>query len=234
MKGIHLEGLRVMGAPADFAARYYREGADELLYLDVVASLYGRNGLLDLVERTAREIFVPLTVAGGVRSTADVHALLRAGADKVAINTAAVQRPELLREASHVFGSQCIVLSIEAKRMAPGKWEVYTDSGRERTRLDVVDWAKKAVDLGVGEILLTSVDQDGTRRGFDLDLIAAIGPHVHVPVIASGGAGTPEHVAEALRAGADGVSLGTMLHFQLASIGAIKEHLRGAGEVVVL
>lgn len=234
VKGIQMEGLRVMGDPAEHAVRYYHDGADELLYVDIVASLYERNGLLDLVERTAREIFVPLTVAGGIRSVADVHALLRAGADKVAINTAAVRRPELLTEASRIFGSQCIVLSIEAKRVGPNKWEIFTDTGRERTGLDAVDWAKRAVDLGAGEVLLTSVDQEGTRRGFDLDLIAAIGPVLSVPVIACGGGGKLADVAAAVSAGADGVSVASMLHYRTASIREIKEYLQAAGTEVVL
>ena len=155
IKGIHLEGLRVIGDPKEFARRYYEQGADELLYVDVVASLYGRNSLHDIVKLTASDVFVPLTVTGGIRSTDDVREILRAGADKVGINTAATKRPELIREVARKFGSQCMVLSIEAKRIAPGRWEAYADNGREPTGLDVIEWAQRGVELGAGEILLT-------------------------------------------------------------------------------
>ena len=168
IKGIHLEGLRVIGDPQEFAVRYYRQGADELLYMDVVASLYGRNNLSDIVQRAVRNVFVPITVGGGIRNLDDVRHILRCGADKVAINTAAVARPELVREVSRRFGAQCTVLSIEAKQQGPGKWEAYTDNGRERTGLDVVEWARRGAELGAGEILLTSVDREGTRKGFDV------------------------------------------------------------------
>lgn len=229
VKGIHLEGLRVMGDPAEHAVRYYQEGADELLYVDIVASLYERNSLVDVVERTAAQIFVPLTVGGGIRSLEDINRLLRAGADKVALNTAAIRRPELLQEASRVFGSQCIVLSIEAKRQPSGGWEAYTDNGRERTGLDAIEWARRAIDLGAGELLLTSVDMEGTRRGFDLELIAALGPTLPVPVIACGGAGTTDHVAAALRAGADAVSVASILHYRVETVGSLKKSLAAQG-----
>lgn len=229
VKGIHLEGLRVIGDPAEYALRYYGEGADELIYVDIVASLYQRNNLVDVVERTASQIFVPLTVGGGVRSLDDINTLLRAGADKVAINTAAVQRPELLREASRVFGAQAIVLSIEAKRRPGGGWEAYTDNGREKTGIDAVDWARRAVDLGAGEILVTSVDQEGTRRGFDRELIRAIGPTVSVPVIACGGAGQVSHVAEAAGDGADAVAVASLLHYRTETVASLKLGLAAAG-----
>jgi len=229
VKGIHLEGLRVIGDPAEHAVRYYREGADELIYIDIVASLYGRNSLLEVVEQTASQIFVPLTVGGGVRSLEDIHRLLRAGADKVAINTTALRRPELLTEASRVFGSQAIVLSIEAKRRPNGGWEAYTDNGREKTGVDAVAWAQRGVELGAGEILLTSVDAEGTRRGFDLDLIRAIGPAARVPVIASGGAGDVEHIAQAARSGADGVAIASLLHYRTETLVGIKRRLATAG-----
>lgn len=229
VKGIHLEGLRVMGDPGEHAVRYYREGVDELIYVDIVASLYGRNQLLDVVRRTAQEIFVPLTVGGGIRKLEDVQELLRAGADKVAINTAAVRRPELLAEAARVFGSQCIVLSVEAKRRSQGGWEAYTDNGRERTGLDAVEWIKKAVALGAGEVLLTSVDQEGTRRGFDLPLVQAVGPSVGVPVIACGGAGSAEDVASAFRAGADAVAVASLLHYRKETVGSLKAALAQQG-----
>jgi cyclase len=232
VKGVQFEGLRVMGDPAEHALRYYRDGADELLYIDIVASLYERNSLIDVVSRTATEIFVPLTVGGGVRKLEDITELLRAGADKVAINTAAVRRPELITEASRTFGAQCIVVSIEAKRRKGGGWEAFTDNGRERTGLDAVDWAERAVDLGAGELLVTSVDMDGTRRGFDLDLVASIGPRVGVPVIAGGGAGSVADVVSAAQAGADAIAVASLLHGKTESIGSIKAGLaRGGFEV---
>jgi len=229
VKGIHLEGLRVMGDPAEHAVRYYHGGADELFYMDIVASLYQRNNLLDVVARTAAQIFVPLTVGGGVRSVEDFNDLLRAGADKVAINTAAIRTPELLTDASRVFGSQAVVVSIEAKRRPQGGWEAYTDNGREKTGVDAVDWAFRAVDRGAGEILVTSVDREGTRKGFDLDLVAAIGPRIGVPVIACGGGGSIEHVAEAFRAGADAVALAGLFHYGIETVASLKAGLRGAG-----
>ena len=165
IKGVHLEGLRVLGNPRDFARRYYAAGADELIYVDVVASLYGRNSLHDIIRSAADDVFIPLTVAGGLRSVEDVRGVLLAGADKVGINTAATKRPDLVREVSETFGSQCMVLSIEAKQVGVGKWEAYTDNGRERTGLDVVEWAARGVSMGAGEILLTSVDREGDPWG---------------------------------------------------------------------
>jgi imidazole glycerol-phosphate synthase subunit HisF len=232
VKGIHLEGLRVMGNPAEHALRYYEEGADELIYIDIVASLYERNNLLDVVERTASTIFVPLTVGGGIRKIEDVTALLRAGADKVAINTAAVRRPELLREASRMFGSQCIVLSIEAKRLPSGGWEAYTDNGREKTGLDAIEWAQRAVEMGAGELLLTSVDREGTRKGFDLELVAALGPKLGVPVIVCGGAGSIAHVTQAFDAGADAVAVASLLHYRMETLGSLKAGLEQQGVAV--
>lgn len=229
VKGIQYEGLRVMGDPAEHAVRYYYEGADELLYIDIVASLYERNNLVDVVARTASQIFVPLTVGGGIRKVEDVTELLRAGADKVAINTAAIRRPALLTELSQMFGSQCIVASIEAKRRPQGGWEAYTDNGREKTGVDAVEWAHRAVALGAGELLLTSVDMEGTRKGFDLELTAAIGPQVGVPVIACGGAGNIDHVAAALGAGADAVAVASLLHYKKETVGSLKAGLRDRG-----
>lgn len=229
IKGIHLEGLRVMGDPQAFARRYYEQGADELLYVDVVASLYGRNSLHNIIERAAHDVFIPLTVAGGIRSVDDVRNILRAGADKIGINTAATKRPELIREVARKFGSQCMVLSIEAKRTAPGCWEVYTDNGRERTGMDVVTWAQRGVELGAGEILLTSVDCEGTREGFDVDLVAAVSKVVPVPVIASGGMGNLDDVAKVVQGGlADAVAMADMLHYGRTTIGAIRAAARTA------
>jgi len=230
IKGIHLEGLRVIGDPQVFARKYYEQGADELLYVDVVASLYGRNSLHDIVRQTVQNVFVPLTVAGGLRSVDDVREVLRAGADKVGINTAATKRPELIREVAHKFGSQCMVLSIEAKRVAPGRWEAYTDNGREPTGLDVVEWVQRGVELGAGEILLTSIDQEGTRDGFDTALIAAVSAAVSVPVIASGGMGRVEDVSSAVNEGkADAVAMADILHYGRATLGDIRHAAQQAG-----
>lgn len=230
IKGIHLEGLRVIGDPQVFARRYYDQGADELLYVDVVASLYGRNSLHDIVKRAAQDVFVPLTVAGGIRSVDDVREILRAGADKIGINTAATKRPELIREVARKFGSQCMVLSIEAKRIGDDRWEAYTDNGRERSGLDVVEWAQRGVELGAGEILLTSVDREGTREGFDHQLIRAVADSVPVPVIASGGMGRVQDAVHAVREGAaDAVAMADILHYGRASVADIRAAVRAAG-----
>lgn len=216
VKSIHLEGLRVLGKPERFAREYYEQGADELFYADVVASLYGRNSLLDMVERTSREIFVPLTVGGGLRSLDDIRNVLRAGADKVALNTAAIHRPELIREAARRFGSSTIVVSIEAKKQPTGAYEAYTDNGRERTGLNVLSWAEQAAELGAGEILLTSVDREGTGQGFDLELTRKVAEGVPIPVIACGGAGRLEDLHQVLTEGrADAISLASMLHYRI-------------------
>lgn len=233
IKGIHLEGLRVIGDPQEHARRYYEQGADELLYIDIVASLYGRNNLREIVSRAARDIFIPLTVGGGVRSVDDVRDLLRAGADKVAINTAAVNRPELVTEVSRAFGSQCMVLSIEAKKIAEGRWEVFTDNGRERTGKDVVEWARRGWELGAGEILLTSVDREGTRKGFDVELVEAVTRACAIPVIASGGMGTIEHVEDVCRRGhADAVAVADALHYRRMDIPQVREGMRSRGIAV--
>lgn len=230
IKGIHLEGLRVIGSPADHAFRYYQQGIDELLYMDCVASLYGRNHLGDIVRSAAENIFVPMTVGGGIRSVDDATQILRAGADKVAVNTAAVANPQLITDIARRFGSQCMVLSIEAKQMGPGRWEVYTDNGRERTGLDVIDWVKRGVSMGAGEILLTSVDREGTRKGFDIDLIRAASAEVSVPIIASGGMGSPQDVVAVARdGGADAVAMADILHYERADVGDIRAHARAAG-----
>ena len=233
IKGVHLEGLRVVGSPEEYARRYYEEGADELIYMDTVASLYGRNNLTDIVSNAARHIFVPLTVGGGVRSVDDAKTLLRAGADKVAVNTAAVARPGLVTELAQRFGSQCVVLSIEAKRVRDGAWEAYTDNGREKTGLDVVEWAKRGQSLGAGEILLTSVDREGTRKGFDVDLVHAVSPQVTVPVIASGGMGKPDDLVDVVRrGGADAVAMADVLHYKRCSLKEIRSRAREAGIAV--
>lgn len=224
IKGIHLEGLRVVGDPQEYARRYYEAGADELVYMDIVASLYGRNNLTEIVKRAAQDIFIPMTVGGGVRSVDDAKQLLRAGADKIAVNTAAIARPELITGISRRFGSQCMVLSIEAKQVGENKWEAYTDNGRERTGVDVVEWAIKGCGLGAGEILLTSVDREGTRKGFDVALVRAVATAVPIPVIASGGMGTTEHLVEVIKIGeADAVAMADVLHYNRISMSQIRE-----------
>ena len=229
VKGIHLEGLRVMGDPQQFAQRYYAEGADEILYVDTVASLYGRNNILEVVRRTAAAVFVPMTVAGGLRRLEDVRDALRSGADKVAINTAAVARPALIREVSLAFGSQCMVLSVQTKKIAPDRWEAYTDNGRERSGRDALEWACQGVELGAGELLITSVDREGTQKGMDLEFLTRITARVDVPVIAGGGAGTPEHACRAItEAGADAVAIASMLHYGKYTVGEIKARLAQA------
>lgn len=230
IKGIHLEGLRVIGSPNEHALRYYLQGADELIYMDCVASLYGRNHLGEIVRAAAQDIFVPMTVGGGIRSVDDATQVLRTGADKVAINTAAVANPKLITEISRRFGSQCMVLSVEAKQIAAGKWQVFTDNGREYTGLDVVEWVRKGVELGAGEVLLTSIDREGTRKGFDVDLVHAVTEAVSVPVIASGGMGEPSDVCEVItRGGADAVAMADILHYKRATVGDIRSVARSAG-----
>ena len=230
IKGIHLEGLRVLGDPQEYASKYYLQGADELIYIDIVASLYGRSKLPEIVSRTVEHIFVPLTVGGGIRNIDDVKELLRAGADKVAINTAAVQRPELISEVSRRFGSQCMVLSIEAKKQSDDLWEVYTDSGREKTGIDVVEWVKEGVAKGAGEILLTSIDCEGTRKGFDIELIQKVSQAVNIPVIASGGMGCVEHLRDAVQqGGADAIAMADILHYERSTIPLIREDANQAG-----
>jgi cyclase len=230
IKGIHLEGLRVIGSPNEHAFRYYQQGADELIYIDSVASLYGRNSLGDIVKSAAENVFVPMTVGGGIRSVEDATHLLRCGADKVAVNTAAVLQPKLITDIARRFGSQCMVLSIEAKQTELNRWEVFTDNGRERSGLDVIEWVKKGVQLGAGEILLTSIDREGTRKGFDIDLIRAVTQEVSVPVIASGGMGKPEDSIDAILKGeADAIAMADILHYQRATIGDIRRVVNAAG-----
>ena len=230
IKGIHLEGLRVIGSPNEYARQYYESGADELIYMDVVASLYGRNSLGDIVQSAAQDVFIPMTVGGGIRSVEDATYVLRCGADKVAVNTAAIARPELISEIARRFGSQCMVLSVEAKQVAPGRWEAYADNGRERTGLDVVTWVSRAVELGAGEILLTSIDMEGTRRGFDLGLVRAVTSSVPVPVIASGGMGSAQHLVDVVKlAHADAVAMADILHYKRSTVGDIRSAAQTAG-----
>lgn len=229
IKGVHLEGLRVVGDPHQHALRYYEEGADELLFIDIVASLYQRNNLSDIIKRAADRVYVPITVGGGLRSLDDVSRMMHSGADKVAINTAAIARPELIGEVARRYGSQCMVLGIEAKRVAPGRWEAYTDNGRERTGQDVVTWAKRGVELGAGEILLTSVDQEGTRKGFDTPLVQQVCDAVNVPVTASGGFGRAEDLAAIGATGVSGIAIADALHWKRMTLAEIKSHAAAAG-----
>ena len=230
IKGIHLEGLRIVGKPDAMARTYYEQGVDEIVYMDTVASLYGRNNLLQVVEEAAKNIFVPLTVGGGIREIEDIVAALRHGADKVAINTAAIKRPAFIKEAANALGSQCIVLSVEAKRRAAGKWEALTDNGRETTGLDVLDWVAQAETLGAGEILMTSVDQEGTKKGFDLELLLAVRERVSIPIIGSGGAGNAAQVAEAIRqTDIDAAACASLFHYQVVDVAGLKTLLTQDG-----
>lgn len=214
VKGIHLEGLRVLGQPQDFAKYYFENGADELLYMDVVASLYERNSLRDIISKTAKEIFIPLTVGGGLRTIKDIKQVLRAGADKVSLNTAVIKNPSLVKEAAEIFGSSTIAVSIEAIKQHDGKYLAYTDNGREYTGVEVLGWAKKVESLGAGEIVLTSIDKEGTGEGYDLALTRMVSQSVSVPVVACGGAGSPEDIYKVITEGeADAVIIASMLHY---------------------
>ncbi len=214
VKGMHLEGLRILGKPERFARYYYETGADELIYIDIVASLYRRNNLLDIVKRTSKEIFIPLTVAGGLRTLDDIQTILKAGADKVAINTRGIRDPGFIKRAARRFGSSTIVISIEALKKDNGSYEAYTDNGREGTGVDVFEWASRVVELGAGEILLTSIDREGTGEGFDIELTRKVADSVPIPVIACGGAGKDEHIYQVVEEGkADAVSIASILHF---------------------
>ena len=233
VKGVNFRDLRDAGDPVELAAAYDAEGADELVFLDITASSGDRETMVDVVRRTADQVFIPLTVGGGVRSTEDVDRLLRAGADKVSLNTAAIGRPGLLGEAAHRFGSQCVVLSVDARRLpGGGSFEVTTHGGRRGTGIDAVGWAVRGAELGVGEILLNSMDADGTKAGFDLELIRAVRAVVDVPIIASGGAGQLAHFPPAVGVGADAVLAASVFHFGQLRIGEVKDALRAAGAEV--
>ncbi|MFI7671087.1 imidazole glycerol phosphate synthase subunit HisF [Nocardia sp. NPDC049526] len=238
VKGVNFENLRDAGDPVELAAAYDLQGADELTFLDVTASTGDRGTMIDVVTRTAEQIFIPLTVGGGVRTVEDVDRLLRAGADKVSVNTAAIARPEVLREMSERFGSQCIVLSVDARTVpdgqpdTPSSWEVTTHGGKRGTGIDAIEWAVRGAELGVGEILLNSMDADGTKAGFDLPMIKAVREAVTIPVIASGGAGAVEHFAPAVQAGADAVLAASVFHFGDLTIPQVKAAMR-AEQIIV-
>ena len=230
VKGTKFLNLRDAGDPVECAKLYDMQGADELVFLDITASSDGRATMLSVVERTAEQCFMPLTVGGGIRSVEDFRTMLRAGADKVSINTSALQRPELISEAAEAFGSQCVVVAVDAKRDAPGKWRVYTHGGRKPTERDAIEWIVEAALRGAGEILLTSMDADGTCGGYDLELTRAVSEAVGIPVIASGGAGELQHLADVLRSGkADAVLAASIFHFGKHTVGEAKEHLASQG-----
>ncbi|WP_341360829.1 imidazole glycerol phosphate synthase subunit HisF [Georgenia sp. M64] len=237
VKGVNFQGLRDAGDPVELARRYDAEGADEITFLDVSASAEARHTTMEVVSRTAEEVFVPLTVGGGVRSVADVDRLLKAGADKVGINTAAIARPELITEVAERFGNQVVVLSVDARRVTgetrtPSGYEVTTHGGRVGTGIDAVEWALRGAELGAGEILLNSMDADGTKDGYDLTMLADVRPGLHVPLIASGGAGKVEDFTGAALAGADAVLAASVFHFRTLTIGEVKDHMRAAGVTV--
>ncbi|HQT64412.1 MAG: imidazole glycerol phosphate synthase subunit HisF [Acidocella sp. 20-57-95] len=228
VKGVNFVSLRDAGDPVEQAAIYDAAGADELTFLDITASSDNRDTILDVVSRTAEKIFLPLTVGGGIRTVADMRRLLLAGADKCSINSAAISRPELVAEAAQKFGSQCVVVAIDARQSAPGKWEVFSHGGRNNTGLDVIAWAKQISELGAGEILLTSMDRDGTGKGFDLDLLGEVCRAVRLPVVASGGVGTLEHFVEGAKAGATGLLAASVFHFGTFKIEDVKAALAHA------
>ncbi len=233
VKGINFVGLRDAGDPVELAAKYDREGADELVFLDITASSDGRETMVDVVSRTAEQVFIPFTVGGGIRTADDARLMLRAGADKVSVNTAAVQRPELIRDIAAEFGAQCCVCAIDAKRTAIGGFEVYLHGGRTPTGIDAIEWAERAAALGAGEILLTSMDRDGTREGFDVELTRCVADAVGVPVIASGGVGTLQHLAAGITEGhATGVLAASIFHFGEHTIAEAKAAMAAAGVLV--
>jgi len=224
IKGIQLEGVRIIGKPNDYAKKYYKQGADELLYMDAVASLYGRNNLKNIVSESVKNVFIPITVGGGIRSVDDAREILRSGADKIAINTAAVKNPKLISDLVNIFGSSTVVVSIEAKYKSENSWEVYIESGREKTGLNVSEWALKVNKLGAGEILLTSVDREGTGKGYDIKLIKSVTEKVNIPVVASGGMGKPEDLIDAIKEGkADAISMADIIHYNKVHFDVIRQ-----------
>lgn len=233
VKGTNFVGLRDVGDPVELAEHYEAQGADEIVFLDISASADNRDTLLDVARQTAERLFIPLTIGGGVRSANDVARVLRAGADKVSLNSAAVLHPEVLSQAAERFGAQCVVISIDAKRDAEGAWRVWTKGGREQTSLNAVDWARECVERGAGEIMLTSIDRDGARSGYDLALTRAVAEAVSVPVIASGGAGTAQHLVDAVHDGhADAVLVAGILHDGVTTVRRLKQHMTAAGLLV--
>lgn len=229
VKGVHLEGLRKIGNPWEFAKKYYEEGADEISYQDIVASLYNRNSIAELVAQTAKDVFIPLSVGGGIRTAQDANNLVRMGADKVIVNTAAVARPTIIRDIADNLGNQAVIVGIEAMNSNSDSWEVMTNCGREHTNRNVIEWVQEVESLGAGELLLTSINREGTRKGFDLELVSRVRKISNLPLIAHGGAGKLSDILDVARAGADAVALATILHHNIIQINEIKNHLRSAG-----
>ena len=226
IKGIHLEGLRKVGNPNELAKKYYEQGIDEIIFMDAVAAYYDRNSLSKIIKEASKDIFVPITVGGGIRKIEDIQEALNAGADKVSINTQAIRNPEFIKDSSKVFGSQCIVSSIVAKRIAPNRWEAFVENGREPTGINVIEWAKKVETLGAGEIMLTSIDKEGTKKGFDLELNAAVSSVVTIPLIASGGAGKEKDIVDVLHIqGINAIALASTLHYNLVQVDSLKKSL---------
>lgn len=234
IKGIHLEGLRKVGDPNEMAKKYYQDGIDEIIFMDSVAAYYDRNSLTEIIEKACKEVFVPITVGGGIRKIADIQKVLNAGADKTAINTKAVQDPNFIKEASKVFGSQCIVSSIDALKVGFDKWEVYTDNGREPTGIDAIEWAKKVEGLGAGEIMITSIDKEGTKKGFDIELNNKVSETVSIPIISSGGAGRSEDVGNVIEcSGVDAVAIASLLHYKILTVKNLKYYLNNERKINV-
>ncbi|MCX8082779.1 MAG: imidazole glycerol phosphate synthase subunit HisF [bacterium] len=230
VKGVHFENLREAGDPVEHADFYSKENADEIVFLDISATIEGRKTMVDVVRKVSEVVFIPMTVGGGIKSIENIEELLKAGADKISINTSAVRTPELITEGAKKFGSQCIIVAVDAKRLGSDKWEVYVESGKTPTGIDVVEWAKKVQDLGAGEILLTSIDMDGTQEGYDIELTRKVAESVNIPVIASGGAGTLEHMSDVIINGkASAVLLASLLHFRKYTISQIKNFLKNKG-----
>lgn len=230
VKGINFVGIQEVGDPVECARAYMEQGADEIVFLDITATSDNRDTIVDVVRKTAQQVFVPLTVGGGIRSVEDFSKLLRAGADKVSINSSALKNPQLIADAADKFGSQCVVVAIDAKRMEDGSWHAFVAGGRKDTGVDAVEWAAKACELGAGEILLTSMDADGTKKGFDLDLLNAVIARVNIPVIASGGCGSLEHFSEVFeKTGSDAALAASLFHYKELTVGQVKEHLHSHG-----
>ena len=227
IKGIHLEGLRKIGDPNILAKKYYDEGIDEIIFMDAVASLYGRNNFFHIIEKACKEIFIPITIGGGIRSVHDIELALKSGADKITLNTQAIKNPCFIKEASRIYGSQCIVGSIEAKKKENWKWEAYIDNGREQTGIDAIEWAEKLEELGIGELCVTSIDKEGTKKGFDIELIDQICKKVNIPVIASGGANNSNDIIKVCKANSNlnAVAVASMLHYNIESIKDAKHNL---------
>lgn len=226
IKGIHLEGLRKVGNPNDMAKKYYDQGVDEIIFMDAVAAYYDRNSLTEIIQKACEDVFVPITVGGGIRKIEDIQIALNAGADKTAINTKAVQEPNFIKEAAETFGSQCIVSSIDSKKIGDNKWEVYVDNGREPTGLDVLDWVQEVENLGAGEIMLTSIDKEGTKKGFDIELNKMVSEKVNIPIISSGGAGKNRDVANVIQnSNIDAVAIASLFHYNIESIDSLKKYL---------